>query len=281
MEPRITYRPDVGTSATILQQQELEFKRLHIDHPVLIVVERGVKSLRCKNGEYIIRPGEAIAIAGGQSIDITNRLSEDGTYRAHWLMFDRTLIVEHEQRHGEQPVICHALPICQVDAGFVGAFQRSLQAVTDESIPIDIARHRVGEMLIWIGLHGGQFDTNETLTFAIKVRRLIGRDLAGDWRAAHVASSFAMSEATLRRKLAEENMTLSEILSDARLSFALNLLQSTVQPVTQIALNVGYQSPSNFAVRFRQRFGFSPSAIRGQRRGVPDGGDGTLVRIRN
>jgi AraC-like DNA-binding protein len=32
--------------------------------------------------------------------------------------------------------------------------------------------------------------------------------------------------------------------------------------VTQIALTVGYQSPSHFTVRFRRRFGFPPSAIR-------------------
>lgn len=281
MEPRITHRPGVGTTATILQQQELEFKRLYIDQPVLIVVERGVKSVRWKNGEYIIRSGEAIAIAGGQSVDITNRLAEDGTYRAHWLVFDSALIVDHTQRHGEQPVIHHALPICQAEAGFGNAFQRGLQAVTEESIPIGIARHRVGEMLIWIGLQGGRFDTNETLTLAIKVRRLVGRDLAGDWSAANVASSFAVSEATLRRKLAEEKITLSEILSDARLSFALNLLQSTLQPVTQIALNVGYQSPSNFAARFRERFGFPPSAIRGHRRVVSEDSDAMLVRTLN
>ncbi len=71
-----------------------------------------------------------------------------------------------------------------------------------------------------------------------------------------------MSEATLRRKLADEGDCLSGILADARLSFALTLLQATTQPVTQIALAVGYQSPSHFTVRFRRRFGFSPSAIR-------------------
>lgn len=83
-----------------------------------------------------------------------------------------------------------------------------------------------------------------------------------------MASAFAMSEATLRRKLADEGTKLSEILVDTRLSFALTLLQSTAQSVTQIALNVGYQTPSHFATRFRSRFGVPPTPIRGHQRGV-------------
>jgi len=268
MEPRITHRPGVGTSATILQQQELEFKRLYIDQPVLIVVESGVKSLRWKNGEYIIRSGEAIAIAGGQSVDITNRLAEDGSYRAHWLVWDDKLIAAHAERHVSQTVIRHALPICMPEADFSEAFLRAVQGIEDTRIPDEISRHRASEMLLWIGMHGGRFAQSEAVALAVKVRRLIGQDLAREWSAASIASAFAMSEATLRRKLADEDTSLSEVITDSRLSFALNLLQSTLQPVTQIALNVGYQSPSNFAARFRERFGFPPSAIRGHRHRV-------------
>jgi AraC-like DNA-binding protein len=45
------------------------------------------------------------------------------------------------------------------------------------------------------------------------------------------------------------------------------LLQSTDQAVNRIALDVGYESPSRFANRFRERFGFAPTAIRGHARG--------------
>lgn len=262
MQPRIIHRPGVGTTAGVLQKQELEFKRLFVDQPVLIVVERGIKALRWDQGEYIIRSGEAIAIAGGQTVDILNRLAEDGSYRAFWLVCDAALVAEHAQTHPAQPVIRHALPLLGQPGEFMAAFQRAVAAVEDETMPVDIARHRAAEMLLWIGAHGGKFAPAEALTVALKVRRLIGRDLAQEWSAATVAAALAMSEATLRRRLADEDTSLSEILVDARMSFALNLLQCSAQPVTQIALHVGYQSPSHFAVRFRQRFGFSPSAIR-------------------
>jgi AraC-like DNA-binding protein len=266
MEPRIAHRPSVGTTATVLQQQELEFKRLYIDQPVLIVVERGVKSLRWKTGECTIRSGEAVAIAGGQSVDITNRPADDGSYRAHWLVWDAALIAAYADQHLQQPVILHALPICMPEPGFAEAFLRAVESVEDALIPEEISRHRASEMLLWISMHGGRFEPSQAVALAVKLRRLIGQDLAREWSSASVAAAFAMSEASLRRKLADEHTTLSEVITDSRLSFALNLLQSTDQPVTQVALGVGYQSPSNFAARFRGRFGFPPSAIRGHRR---------------
>jgi AraC-like DNA-binding protein len=71
-----------------------------------------------------------------------------------------------------------------------------------------------------------------------------------------------MSEATLRRRLAEKSETLSGILLDLRMSAALSLLQATEDSIAQVALSVGYESPSRFAQRFRERFGFSPSQVR-------------------
>lgn len=262
MEPRIFIRPGVGISADILQQQELEFKRLFVEQSVLIYVQQGIKVLRWDGGEYIIRAGEAIAVAGGQSVDITNRLAEDGGYRAHWLVCDSDLVDRYAEAHPQQLAIVGALPLQQHSPDFRVALEHALLAVRDETMPADIARHRMAELLLWIGLHGGRFAPVRPLTLGSKIRHLVGRDLAHEWSAAQVASAFAMSEATLRRKLGDEGTTLSAILLDTRMSFALKLLQSTRQPVTQIALDVGYRTPSHFAARFKDRFGFTPTAIR-------------------
>jgi AraC-like DNA-binding protein len=71
-----------------------------------------------------------------------------------------------------------------------------------------------------------------------------------------------MSEATLRRRLVSEQGSLTELIIDVRMNFALTLLQSTDYPVSQIALDVGYESQSKFAIRFRKRYGFSPMMVR-------------------
>lgn len=269
MEPRIAVRKGVGITATIVQKQEVEFKRIFLEQPVLIAVERGSKSLRLPGREYIICPGEAIALAGDQSVDITNRLAEDGTYRARWLVWDGALISSYGETHLQQTVIQKALPITHRSDEFSTAYQRALQAIEDETLPTEIARHRISELLVWIGMNGGRFEQPQTASLSVKIRRLVGQQLAREWNAASVASLFAMSEATLRRRLADESTTLTEILVDARMSFALKLLQSTTLPIGQIALNVGYQTPSQFAFRFRLRFGIPPSGIRRREREAP------------
>jgi len=264
--PRIALRPGVGATAGVVQEQELAFKRLFIEGPIVIVVEQGCKSLRWPGGACEIRAGEAIALAGGQSVDVTNRIAEQGSYRARWVAWDGALIAAHANAHAQQAVIRHALPITSAPADFVAAFGQAAEAMEGERVPADIARHRAAELLLWIGLHGGRFEQSRDLTLAVKLRRMVGRDVAREWSAGVVASEFAVSEATLRRKLADEGTSLSAILVDARMTYALQLLQSTAQPVTQIALAVGYQTPSQFAMRFRDRFGFAPTAVRGHRR---------------
>lgn len=258
----LVHRPGVGATAGILQPQELVFKRLFIDQPVLVVVEHGTKCLRWQHGELITHAGEAIAIAGGQAVDIINRPAEDGSYRACWLAWDSALVAEHGARHPDHPVIRHAQAVVPAGNGFLAAFHQAVQSIDDADIPLEIARHRAAELLLWVGMYAGRFEESNSSTLAVKVRRLLGQDLAKDWSAEEVASRLAMSEASLRRKLATENTSLSEIMIDARMTFALTMLQSTAQPVTSIALDCGYQSPSHFAVRFKQRFGFSPSAVR-------------------
>jgi AraC-like DNA-binding protein len=84
-----------------------------------------------------------------------------------------------------------------------------------------------------------------------------------------VAKRLGLCEATLRRRLAAEGTTLGDLLTDVRMSFAMVLLQSTNQAVNRIALEVGYESASRFAIRFRARFGFLPAAIRGAARDRP------------
>lgn len=202
-------------------------------------------------------------MAGGQTLDITNRLEGQASYLARWLVWDDTLIAAHAQAHPHHAVIRHAMLVAKPSLEWAAAYQRAVHAMDEPAVvPLEIARHRAVELLLWLGWFGGRFEPARAVTLAAHVRHLISQDLARDWPAPAVAFALAMSEATLRRKLSSEGTTLTEILVDARMSMALNLLQSTARPIGQIAGDVGYQSPTQFAVRFRQRFGFAPRAVR-------------------
>jgi AraC-like DNA-binding protein len=74
-----------------------------------------------------------------------------------------------------------------------------------------------------------------------------------------VAERFAMSRATLIRKLKLEGMQYREVLAEVRLSHALFLMQNGQQNVTMLAQSCGYQSEGRFSQRFKGKFGLSPS----------------------
>jgi AraC-like DNA-binding protein len=132
-----------------------------------------------------------------------------------------------------------------------------------------VARQRVLEVMHWLLEEGIALRSSpQNPSLSAKVRALIAGRLEHAWTADRVAADLALSEATLRRRLAAEGTSLTELLVDARMAAALTLLQATTQPVSHIALSVGYESPSRFAVRFRERFGFAPTAVRGHERGA-------------
>ncbi|AKQ53568.1 AraC family transcriptional regulator [Bordetella hinzii] len=73
------------------------------------------------------------------------------------------------------------------------------------------------------------------------------------------ARAFNMSERTLMRRFrAETGVTLGQWRAQARMLRALELLAQG-EPVTQVALAVGYESTSAFIGIFREQFGVTPS----------------------
>lgn len=66
-----------------------------------------------------------------------------------------------------------------------------------------------------------------------------------------VAQRFAMSRATLIRKLKREGTQFREVLTKVRLAHALYLIQSGYSNVAQLALARGYLSEGRFSQRLR------------------------------
>lgn len=260
--PHTLMRAEVGVGAHILQRQELLFKRLFIDRPILILVEHGSKTVRAPHAEVTVHAGDGIALPGGQAFDVINHVAADGSYRAHWLAWEDDLLRTYNQSGTGATPIRTALPLRQLSEEMQASFRRAMQALERTDIPLYVAQARLGEVLLWLASLGSCFMPSIDANISSRVRRLLNRELAKNWTATEVATALAMSEASLRRKLAEDGTSFSEILLDTRMSSALALLQSSVLPITQIALQLGYQTPSHFSARFRERFGFPPTAIR-------------------
>lgn len=271
--------PGVGMAAHVLQGRGLEILRMHMDQPALILVDQGTKTVRAERGATArATPGQAIVIDGQQTVDFTNAVpSGVDHYEARWLLFDTALLEDpyylaraaQAERSGTASASVRRVP--QVAPTLASAFERAAQSLApDQALPASVARQRVLEVLHWLlEQHGIAVQAPPANPgVSVKVRALIAGRLDADWTAGRIASELAVSEATLRRRLVAEGASLTQLLVDARMATALTLLQATAQPVSSIALSVGYESPSRFAVRFRQRFGFAPTAVRGHERGA-------------
>lgn len=266
----IAIRPEIGASARIVQYNRLRYANILINRPVLILVERGTKVLRTGEEEWVVPAGGCIALAQGETFDVVNAAEGERAYEARWIAFEPDTVAAFAARPGNGQPFGRAFTIREPHRGFHDSFADCTEAITDPGgIPAQIARHRLGELLLWLDLAGGRFALPRPAGFSDRVRDLVAGKPEANWTSADLCHALGVSEATLRRRLAAEKWSFQSLLIDVRMSIAMQLLQSTDMSVLGIAGAVGYESQSRFAARFRARFGFAPSAIRGHIRPDP------------
>jgi AraC-like DNA-binding protein len=146
----------------------------------------------------------------------------------------------------------------------LAAFERAAAACEDPLLPPSLREHAVAEVLLWLAEEGVGLAPARAPGLSARLRSLLAEDPAAPWTAPEAARALAVSEATLRRRLARDGTSFSDLLADLRMTRALGLLQATSHPVNRVALEVGYECPSRFAARFRARFGIAPSMVRGR-----------------
>jgi len=112
----------------------------------------------------------------------------------------------------------------------------------------------------------GAKETLEERSLRDEVRGVLaGMIGSGDANQAAVAHAFALSSRTLHRRLARLGTTFQDLLDEVRCEIACRLLENTSQPVSQIALMLGYSEASAFTRSFKRRLGCGPANWRASR----------------
>ncbi|QEN88141.1 helix-turn-helix transcriptional regulator [Labrys sp. KNU-23] len=257
--------PGIGSVAQVVQHAPLLCRRLASDGPGLVLVEKGRKIIRSDDVELTASVGQVVLVPDGCDFDVINEPAADGPYRAVALNFAPALF--QELRTGCAPALRRIEVLADPPAAFRQACDVAVQAIAGHQVlPGVVAAARVREILLWLDGFGYRLELRGGDDLVARLRRMLVAEPARSWRAAPVAASIGMSEPSLRRHLAARGTSFTDVLVDVRMTAALYLLQSTDQAITQIALAVGYDSASRFSVRFRSRFGFAPSEIRGHHR---------------
>lgn len=255
-------RPGIGLSASVIQRNDLLFHTFVTDYPAIIFLRRGKKTVNIGTKKIVLLPGDAVAIAAGTTCDVENK-TDNGQFESTWIVCAAPIISNVESDFPNIKKLKDVVALKGLGNEFIHSFERGVQAISaPEYFPELIAKNQVQEVLIWMMHAGYVFSSDEPVQLQRQVRLKIGAELGKKWISKDVAESLAMSEATFRRKLAGEGQSFSQILVDVRMTAALTLLQVTDTSISTIAFQVGYESASRFAVRFKKRFGFSPTAIR-------------------
>jgi len=101
---------------------------------------------------------------------------------------------------------------------------------------------------------------NEFLT---ELNAIIEQNIANEaFGVSELADAMNMSRSNLLRKVKKEtHLSVSQLISQVRLTRAMELLRTTSLNVSEISHEVGFNSPSYFIKCFRERYGYPPGEI--------------------
>ncbi|PWC12513.1 helix-turn-helix transcriptional regulator [Brenneria corticis] len=188
-----------------------------------------------------------------------------GVFQSLYLSFSSELIAafyrDRAQFFTTLPPLC-GFKTLALDDELRDTLDYCLRGLNDESSSYPVQQHRLSGVLIALAERGIIFMPRASAPLGGRLTALLAASPEFAWTAAHAGQRLGMSEATLRRRLAEEQTHFRTLLQDIRMHHGMTLLQTTRWSLTQIADACGYRAASRFSLRFKQRFGCSPADIR-------------------
>lgn len=259
--------PGLGLILDVHSRNELCFISLVTTESSLFLVRAGAMRVETDATALVAVEGEYILLQAGVPLKVTHLPSDAGRHEATGLLMDRKIVAEDAVPPDRQCKAA-ALLLGKRDERFLGGFSRACRSLREaDSLPHAVVAHHLREVLLWLSLDAIFFRPAESVSVTSRLRGLLAADPGAAWLEKDAAKALGQSQATLRRRLAAEATSFREVLIEARMLYALRLLHSTDHSIGRIAESSGYACQSRFAERFRKRFGFHPSTVRGHRRG--------------
>ncbi|WP_449467718.1 helix-turn-helix transcriptional regulator [Stenotrophomonas humi] len=247
--------------ACITARREHGASSVEIPQPQFAILLQGRKQVHTAQQSMEFAPGDLFLITQRCRIDVVNipdphsgiYLSAIVPFCAEALTAARTLWNEPLPEAGNTlarlPLADHGAALLQwrqsLEAGHYTEARLALAALA-----VAFCRRGHGSLLIPPEPGLGE-----------RIRDLVAAHPERDWQSRDFEQHLGLSGATLRRRLANEQLGLRELVSDARLAHAMQLLYTTQLPLKTVAARVGYRSLGSFNKRFNARYGLDPAAI--------------------
>ncbi|KIH81928.1 helix-turn-helix transcriptional regulator [Pseudomonas batumici] len=255
--------------ASVIQaRQPHALQRVPIFVTTLCRVRQGEKLMGWDDRQMRVGSRHLILMPAGCELGISNYPGAQGDYIADAVTFPTELLRAFSVRYSQQitahPGRTATQELCvPLDRHTTQAWENLLDCINADS-PDALRTHYAEAVLLALALGGwaGPLLLDRHDPLCERVQQILMTDPARDWTVANVAERLNLGASTLRRQLANENDSFSNILENVRLGMALQWLQVTPRPIGEIAAASGYASASRFAVRFRKHYGLSPRELR-------------------
>jgi AraC-like DNA-binding protein len=116
-----------------------------------------------------------------------------------------------------------------LDDDLLSTFRQVLKSVEAGRVSDERLQHRLMDLLLALAERGHLFTDARRQGNAGRLRTLIGEAPALHWTVHESGRVLGMSEATLRRRLADERVRFEDLLIDVRMHHAMMLLQTVLE----------------------------------------------------
>jgi AraC-like DNA-binding protein len=257
---------------TIVAQRAYRLRAVQVDAPLLVVPMAGVKRLDVDGKQAEVACGEFAMLHQASSMGVEN-LPPPGTANAYrawvvpfpWRVVElaRSLVGAHSSGVPSAPVPARPFSCGDLTPLLPGvrAYLTAMSATGE--VPNAAQRdHALLGLLLALARAGHDFFLRyQDPSVAARIRLLVAAAPARNWTSGDFERALHVSGATLRRRLAQDETSMRQILRETRLQHGLGLLQSSRRPVKSIALACGYLSVASFSRCFLAQFGVEPSAV--------------------
>lgn len=230
---------------------------VRLPRPVLGVVVSGAKEVWRGDAAERLATGTLFVLPAEVDLDVVNEPDEGtGLYQSLVIEIEPDAIPDIGPRDFAATAAPASVAV-GLTTGLVEAAIHAARAIGEGPAGATVRSARLAELLALLHDEPAArplFD----MSVAERVARLVRGGLDADWTAVEVARRLALSESTLRRRLAGEGRTFSTILRCERMEAARRLMARGTASGTA-ALAVGYASRAHFARAYRTVFGDNPA----------------------
>lgn len=246
-------------------------ERYTATHNGLYVVEEGALVVHQPNGEQFELQAGDFTLYNSSDLRSAEAIPGENGFKAVALVFDISLFCEFKKAHpGLHSEAEHRrfYPFSPESNSEITQLKNTLLALVSRNAP-DYTQSHIAMALLSLMVEVQPdilsiIDDASSLTASQKAIKYIEKNIEKDITLEGLAAHMSMSIATLKRRLAAENLSFSQILKVKRINYAATQLRVSQKSITEIAFESGFKSAAHFSTAFKSIYNITPKDFRNQ-----------------